>query len=988
MATTIVRPQVFSALARPALAPDALAVVFLALCTVALHWDALRGERLPILNDTIVQNWPFFAWWAEELKRGRFPLWNPYLFGGYPLFANGQVGMLYPLNLVLFAPLPTAAALVLARAAHTFLAALGAYLLARAQPLRPASALVAALAFALGSFMVAHIPHEDLTRSATWLPWLLWAAERALRPGGRWLRWTLLGGAFVALPFLGGHLQPTGMALGALGLLAGWRSLWPALSRGDHAGPALLGRLLRGGGVLLGVLVVGFGLGAVQWLPLWELTQWTPRGFGLSYDQATTSSLPPHHLVELIFPYVYGRLRDDSWYALWLPWETSVYAGVITLPLAALGALAGRWRRVGLWLALGTVALLLALGWYLPFDLYRVLWELPAFSVIRIPARFTLLLGLALALLAAYGAEALAEVARPRLRLATEAASEAGHRLRRAWLAVVLGWSGVALAALATALLGGAWLRAEPAAARAWLTEVYLAARHGSRISAGEVQRGLAGALSPTEPSTALALGLCLGGALLLWSAGRWPRQALQGVLVGVVALDLLLFARGFHRTRTLAGLQEPPAAARFLAQQPGLTRVLTNRDTDPLEPNRLVALGVADAGGYNPLTPLRHADLRLAVERVDNALLDLWGITHQIVRNREPAVEEYGGLAFRPFQPLLSGPAGNPTGQETFRLKRELVEEVRLVGALRGAAEAPDGAVVGTVAVLDDQGEVQEVPLRAGRELAEAEYREGAGAPGHRQAEVAFSSDRDGDPATPPLQLYFARLPLPRAVRATALVVTYTYPTGKLEVMGLGVAAAAGAPARSLGPLDRAKYEIVYQDEDLTIAANRQAYPRAFVVERAIWLEPGGYPLNRLTDYPLDPADTVLLEDGPRPADALPPESGDPGEVLDTPQAAEVLLYQPDRVLVRHNGPGGYLVLTDAYYPGWNAYVDGVPAPIYRGDVYFRAVAVPPGTHLVDFRFEPARVGQGAAISLATLGAVAGLLLAERSVAGRGSKQ
>jgi len=546
-------------------------------------------------------------------------------------------------------------------------------------------------------------------------------------------------------------------------------------------------------------------------------------------------------------------------------------------------------------------------------------------------------------------------------------------------------WSAVTLAALLVVLLGGAWLRAEPAAARAWLTEVYLAARHGSRISAGEVQRGLAGALSPSEPSTALALGLCLAGVLLLWSAERWPRQALQGVLVGLVALDLLLFARGFHRTRTLAGLQEPPAAARFLAQQPGLTRVLTNRDTDPLEPNRLVALGVADAGGYNPLAPLRHADLRRAVERVDNALLDLWGITHQIVRKRQPAVEEFGGLAFRPFQQLLSGPAGNPTGQETFRLDGGLVGEVRLVGALRGAAGAPDGAVVGMVAVLDDQGGVQEMPLRAGRELAEAEYSAEAH---HRLAEVAFASDPDGDPATPPLQLYLARLPLPRPVRAISLTVTCTYPTGKLEVMGLGVAPAADAPARSLGPLDRAKYEIVYQDEDLTIAANRQAYPRAFVVERAIWLEPGGYPLNRLTDYPLDPADTVLLEDGPRPADALPPESGDPGEVLDTPHAAEILLYQPDRVLVRSEGGGGYLVLTDAYYPGWNAYVDGVPAPLYRGDVYFRAVPVPPGEHLVDFRFEPERVGQGAAISLAALSVVAGLLLMERSVAGRGSKR
>jgi hypothetical protein len=65
-----------------------------------------------------------------------------------------------------------------------------------------------------------------------------------------------------------------------------------------------------------------------------------------------------------------------------------------------------------------------------------------------------------------------------------------------------------------------------------------------------------------------------------------------------------------------------------------------------------------------------------------------------------------------------------------------------------------------------------------------------------------------------------------------------------------------------------------------------------------------------------------------------------------------------------------GYLVLVEAYDPGWKATVDGVPAEVLRANVLFRAVPVGEGRHHVVMRYRPKFVVLGAVLS------VAGILL------------
>ena len=63
--------------------------------------------------------------------------------------------------------------------------------------------------------------------------------------------------------------------------------------------------------------------------------------------------------------------------------------------------------------------------------------------------------------------------------------------------------------------------------------------------------------------------------------------------------------------------------------------------------------------------------------------------------------------------------------------------------------------------------------------------------------------------------------------------------------------------------------------------------------------------------------------------------------------------------------GPG-YAVVNDSYYPGWEAYVNGIKKPIYKANSTFRAVKVETGENNIQLIFKPAIVTVSFVISMA----------------------
>ena len=155
-------------------------------------------------------------------------------------------------------------------------------------------------------------------------------------------------------------------------------------------------------------------------------------------------------------------------------------------------------------------------------------------------------------------------------------------------------------------------------------------------------------------------------------------------------------------------------------------------------------------------------------------------------------------------------------------------------------------------------------------------------------------------------------------------------------------------------------------QDPEVAVYENREALSRAFYVPRVEVVPDPQVLLRRLADGTDDLRQVAFVEE--------PPPSGFLGESDNSSgAAADFIVDEPERVVLRVRAPArGFLHLADQNFPGWRATVNGAPAPILPANHLFRAVEVPVGESTVEFRYQPASVRIGTAITVATLLALA----------------
>ena len=307
------------------------------LLLVMSPWRHFAAERFPEFHavkapllDVIQQYFPWRKFYAESLKEGKLPLWNPFMFCGTSFVGNGMSAIFYPLNL-LFVVMPVETAFGWVAWLHLVLAGIFMFSFLR-QFVSLLSALTGAIAFQLCGFFVAWLAYLPLLCTAVWLPAALWAYESGCRSYSN--AYTLarlhaytLASLSLGMSLLAGHPQVGFYVLWAFGVYVLLRTL---AARNIHL-------LLWGAFSLVG----GVMFGAAQLLPLLEMASVSFRSGAESWALAAANRLPFDQFVRLFVPSFFGDWRSGThlvWdFARFNFVERTGYPSVIAFLLAFVG---------------------------------------------------------------------------------------------------------------------------------------------------------------------------------------------------------------------------------------------------------------------------------------------------------------------------------------------------------------------------------------------------------------------------------------------------------------------------------------------------------------------------------------------------------------------------------------------------------------------------------------------------------------------------
>jgi hypothetical protein len=365
---------------------------------IAAFFRDVVGLRNALFYFDITEiNYPYRAFFAEELKAGRFSRWCPGLYCGLPLFSESQAGYLHPFKYLLYPWLDTWQALNIDIVLSIWLIGVGAYLWLR-RHVGPAGALTGAAIVGLSGYTWGHLIHTSMINALASVPFVIWGLESSWSTG-RW-RGAVLGGLALACQVFAGHLQD---ALFSVMLVGVYGLYWAITGRG----PGERARILTAAAILV---VVGVLVSAVQWVPSKELLDRSPRAGGLSYNELVYASWSPELLPTLVVREAYGtRAHDTGWMNGYYPYhEMNAYMGLIAMALAIVGAggPARRDRWVNFWVLLIGIGAILMLGKFT--FLYDRANQIPVLGSSREPVRLSLWVALGVAALAAVGVERLA----------------------------------------------------------------------------------------------------------------------------------------------------------------------------------------------------------------------------------------------------------------------------------------------------------------------------------------------------------------------------------------------------------------------------------------------------------------------------------------------------------------------------------------------------------------------------------------------------
>jgi hypothetical protein len=858
--------------------------------------------------------------------------WSSFEFAGLPAFADPGDFVWYPPHFVFARLLGSWTGLAIS--AHVLAASFtAAYVRHVAGSWR--AAVFAGAAYGLSEAMVERLPHMGTLHAFAWLPLIALAIDRLRGPAPR--RWLAVGAVAVACCFLAGHPQLaiyTYYICGAYALAGGWA---------ERAGLSYYARVA-------GLFALGGLLAAIKLLPLGEASLHMARQV-VSFEQFVSRAVGSTDALATLFPSIQHDGR-----------EAPLYVGLATVALAVVGMrLVRRNWRAGFWLGAAALAVLVSLGNATPVA--RLAYAVPLLDNFRVAARLLFVAAFGAVVLAGF---AVAAIERRDVRWSNPAAAAA--------LLFVL------LAAGATVIL-----------------------QNPARFSF-EARPSVPSSMPLPDSGIWWQFGIAaaVAGTLVWLARARRPSTAFAVLLV-LLAGDLLfslpyaVSATGIRPITIPREHTEPSVHARELARliAPGSQRLLAVGGThrDAVVPAAFARLWrIPIAGGYGPMLLARHNALATMgtngsvtpdVLAWEDAALDLLSVRYIVVREDDwPAGDTFERDGVRWDNQRLELSTGRPDCSQPYTRRLSIapspelsIASVTMVGYLRCSEHVPQGSEAARVVVTAGGAMVAERLLVAGVDIADREIE-----PGETDEETKHQAPRAFDDPDLP-RAYVSRVDLPAPAAADRIEIRGAATGGWTTVERLTLVDAEGRSWPQRAPemflrdarrwrehgrfqtsrtTDRGRNDDVPGEEHYVVYENLRALPRAWVVSSLVAAaEADMAAIVHASQLPdgsrFDPQTTALVDPGTAPFARVPTGRA----------SARVTSVEDGRIAVDvETESGGFLVLSEAYYPGWRARIGDRVIPVQRANVSLQGVPLPAGRHTVVFEFVSTALRAGAAIS------------------------
>ena len=345
---------------------------------LAVFFDITFLKKAFLKGDYLQQLFPWSTIYSASIKDLHLPLWIRSVQCGFPLFAEGQIGQLYPGNLLLFFTLPFRAAYNYSFLLHFIACGIFTFLFARKKGVDLWGGVLAAILICFGSAYAGCFVHLATLRTLSWFPLILLLLEEYLekKKAGYLLFAALVGG----MQLLAGSMQMALYAIFFYCFYFAYRSL-------EERRPILL--FLRDIAVLA---VAPFVIATPQIAATLQLSSHSNRLSLMTIDFALWNSFSPAAFIGSFMPYV-GKIFSKG---------NVIYVSVTGLFFATVALwLSGRKKEMRPLVLMLVVSVFLALGKFNP--LYVWVLKTLKFYSFRAPSRLIFFAIFSLSILAGEG---------------------------------------------------------------------------------------------------------------------------------------------------------------------------------------------------------------------------------------------------------------------------------------------------------------------------------------------------------------------------------------------------------------------------------------------------------------------------------------------------------------------------------------------------------------------------------------------------------